>query len=136
MDVFRSLHMLYTKLTDKLSSRINLTDSLRVVGYLRRLRHLQTAEDIQTQQNNRTNKDNYDQLDDQDRTDTTLKLNEGKQIHEIFLHCREIFFQREIDRITNTEPYEYLESLTEVYRIYLYDIISQYTSWKLSSFST
>ena len=128
MDVFRSLHMLYTKLTDKLSSRINLTDSLRVVGYLRRLRHLQTAEDIQTQQNNRTNKDNYDQLDDQDRTDTTLKLNEGKQIHEIFLHCREIFFQREIDRITNTEPYEYLESLTEVYRIYLYDIISQYTS--------
>ena len=68
MDVFRSLHMLYTKLTDKLSSRINLTDSLRVVGYLRRLRHLQTAEDIQTQQNNRTNKDNYDQLDDQDRT--------------------------------------------------------------------
>ena len=87
MDVFRSLHMLYTKLTDKLSSRINLTDSLRVVGNLRRLRHLQTAEDIQTQQNNRTNKDNYDQLDDQDKTDTTLKLNEGKQIHEIFYSC-------------------------------------------------
>jgi hypothetical protein len=121
-DVFRSLDMLYTKLTDKLSSRINLTDSLRTVGYLRRLRHLRKSEQDATLPSS-TNQSN--QLSSSLSASSAVSGIE-MEIHETFLHCREVFFQREIDQITNTEPYEYLESLVEVYRIYLYDIISQY----------
>ena len=120
-NVFRSLDMLYTKLTDTLSSRVNLTDSLRVVGHLRRLSHIRKS-----QSNTNTTKLPVAATAAAPPTHQEQHPSTHMGIHEIFLHCREIFFQREIDRITNTEPYEYLESLVEVYRIYLYDIISQY----------
>jgi hypothetical protein len=134
-DVMHSLDVLFTNLSRRLSGRIHLTEALQVVGFLRRLRlvyasGLAAALDVQKcrGEDSAATAATADEPDPSDGLSSpTMSHSLGQPIHEIFLNCRERFFQREIDRIPSSEePHHYLERLADAYRVHLYDIITQY----------
>ena len=133
-DVIHSLDVLYGNLSRRLSGSIHLTEALQVVGFLRRLKLVYASGEAAAHDVKRCRDEGSAATIRDDQPYPTdgifapaVSRSLSRPIHEIFLNCRERFFQREIDRIPSTEdPHHYLERLADVYRVHLYDLITQY----------
>ena len=128
-DVIQSLDVLFNNLTRRLSRKIQLTEALQVIGYLRRLKVVY-ANGVAATEKAKSIKGSGSRSPGSNGSRTGLMPSASslsQPLHEIFLKCREHFFDKEVEQIPSSEtPNHYLDRLADIYRIHLHELITQY----------